>query len=309
MQFPIRQCSALPAVLWALGGTALFTLVFASGKLAGGDLPALQILFIRYASGFTTLLALSLLSRQSLAAQISRRPQWHLLRAVCGAGGGVCAIHAATVMPVADATAIGLTDGVLTMLLAVVFLRERAGLWHWGAALLCLAGAVIVIKGASPNGILPLVNAVGAGAVFALLGALLIAVESILIKTLSMRESAQAVLLHVNFFGLLLLALPAVLLWTPLATWQLVFCLGLGPLAITAQYCWIRAFRGADAVLVSPIGYAWIVFAALLGLLLFDETPGLATLIGSLLICVGGVLLTRLPAAQKKSRQGCMAAS
>lgn len=293
-------------ILWALLGTFLFTFVFASGKLLGGEVAALQILFLRYVSGFATVLTLAARSRIGLAAHISRRPQWHVARAVCGAFGGVCAIHAATVMPVADATAIGLTEGVLIMLLAIVFLGERVSTPHWIAAALSALGALIVVRGGA--GPAEATGAFGEGALFAFLGAVLIAAESILIKVLAKRESPRAVILHVNFFGMLLLAGPALWVWTPPAAWQLALCVGLGPLAITAQYCWIRSYRHADAALVAPIGYTWIVFAALLGLLLFGELPTRATAVGSLLICAGGVMLTRLPEARRgrtADQEGC----
>ena len=295
-------------ILWALRGTFLFTFVFASGKLLGGEVSALQILFLRYVSGFATVLTLAARSKIGLAAHISRRPQWHFARALCGAFGGVCAIHAATVMPVADATAIGLTEGVLIMLLAIVFLGERVSAPHWIAAILSALGALIVVRGGAGPSEAASASAFGEGALFAFLGAVLIAAESILIKLLAKWESPRAVILHVNFFGLLLLATPALWVWTPLAGWQLALCIGLGPLAITAQYCWIQSYRHADAALVAPIGYTWIVFAALLGVLAFGELPTWATVIGSLLICAGGVMLTRLPELRTRDaadRRGC----
>ena len=43
---------ATAGILWVLGGTFLFSLVFASGRLGDGTIPALQIVFIRYVSGF-----------------------------------------------------------------------------------------------------------------------------------------------------------------------------------------------------------------------------------------------------------------
>jgi drug/metabolite transporter (DMT)-like permease len=107
------------AVLWALAGTFLFSLVFASGKLTGGAIPALQIIFIRYLSGFAVISAAALVRGRVRGAIDSGCWSLHLLRGVCGAGGGICAIHAATRLPLADATAIGLTAGMLAMILAV----------------------------------------------------------------------------------------------------------------------------------------------------------------------------------------------
>ena len=66
-----------------------------------------------------------------------------------------------------------------------------------------------------------------------------------------------------------------------------------GPLAVTAQYCNVLAFRRADASLLGPVNYAWIVFAAALGYVAFGETPSLATAIGGALIVIGGAWLAK----------------
>ena len=279
-------------MLWILAGTFLFSLVFASGKLADGVIPALQIVFIRYLSGFAVISTALLACGRARGAIQSRRRPLHLLRAVCGAGGGICAIHAATHLPLADATAIGLSEGMLAMVLAVVILRERVSGLHWLAALACAGGALVVARGGiSGNN----TGAIAPAAWIALLGALLIAAEAILLKVLSSRESAWTVLLHVNGFAALLLAGPALSVWQSI-DWAQAGALGLlGPLALWGQYCNIRGYRLADAAFLAPYGYSWILFAALIGWVAFAEIPVATTLWGSALIVTGGVVLARLP--------------
>ncbi|WP_162912887.1 DMT family transporter [Rhodospirillaceae bacterium SYSU D60014] len=288
-------------MLWALAGTFLFSLVFASGKLTGGAIPALQIIFIRYLSGFAAISAAALVRGRIRGAIDSRRRPLHLLRGICGAGGGICAIHAATRLPLADATAIGLTAGMLAMILAVAILRERVSGLHWVAALACASGALIVAQGGSRG------SGVGAVAItpaawIALLGALLIASETVLLKVLSSRESAWTVLLHVNFFAALLLVGPALSIWQPMG-WAQLGALGLlGPLALSGQYCNIRGYRLADAAFLAPYGYSWILFAAVIGWIAFGELPAATTLWGAVLIVAGGVALARL--SDRRRRRG-----
>ena len=139
--------NALGGVSWALFGTFLFTIVFASGKLVGGDVPALQIIFVRYVVGIVVVVAVSTTGPTGLRAHRSPRPLVHLGRAACGAFGGMCAIQAAMLIPVADATALGLADGVLIVLLAVALLGERLSALGWTAAGLCLVGSLVVVLG------------------------------------------------------------------------------------------------------------------------------------------------------------------
>ena len=290
---------ATAGILWVLGGTFLFSLVFASGRLGDGTIPAIQIVFIRYVSGFAIVSLLLAGLRQGGAARRSK-PSLHLLRALCGAGGGVCLIHASAVMPIADATAIGLTEGMVAMVLAVLLLHERVTPSHWAAAGLCAVGALIVVR----------VQATGDGggslvaSGVALLGAVLIAGEIILIKVLAARDPPLVILWFVNGIAALLLAVPAWLVWQPMPTEILVAVALLGPLALAGQYCNIRGFRLADAALLAPVGYSWILFAGLIGWIGFGEIPAPASAIGAALIVVGGILLARLPKPRLDGARG-----
>ena len=71
----------------------------------------------------------------------------------------------------------------------------------------------------------------------------------------------------------------------------------LGPLAITAQYFVIRGYAIADIAVVGPIDFSWLVFAALIGLVVFGELPTVWVLVGSCLIAAGGVVLAAEPRA------------
>ncbi|MBL6431817.1 MAG: hypothetical protein HPM95_14470 [Alphaproteobacteria bacterium] len=86
-------------------------------------------------------------------------------------------------------------------------------------------------------------------------GAVLIAVESILIKTLARSERAIIVLFYVNLFGMLLFAGPALWQWQPVPAALTGAFVLLGPIAILAQVCNIQAFRLSDAALIGPVRY------------------------------------------------------
>lgn len=280
----------LAAALWVLASTFAFSLIFASGKLLGGLVPALQIVLIRYASGFVVASAATQLSGQGWQRIIRTDRRWlHLLRAFCGASGGGATIYAAMHMPLADSAALGLTQGLFVVLLALAFLGERVSARQWLATLLCGLGALIVVRGETAGTSITL----DAPPFFAVLGALLIAGEIVLIKILSARESTLTMLLHVNGFGSLLVMLPAIFLWQPM-DWMQVALLGLlGPLALSGQWFNVLAYRRADAAFLAPFSYTYVIFAAGIGFVTQGETPGLTTWIGSALIVAGGALLIR----------------
>lgn len=286
--------SKLIAALWVLAGAFAFSLLFASGKLTGGAIPALQIIFIRYLSGFATVTGMVAVQPRALPAIRGSQRRWlHLLRAFCGVAGGICNITAATLMPLADAAALALLQGMFTMALAVLLLRERVTRWQVLAAILCLCGALVIVRGNAPAGGVDHLLETGLAPLLAILGAFLIACEIILIKLLTRNESTLSLLLHVNGFASLLLILPALLWWTD-ASWQQLAALSLlGPMAIAGQLCNIRAYRMADAAWLAPFGYASVAFAALIGWVVFGDVPSLTAWLGTALIVGGGLVLIR----------------
>jgi len=292
--------SHLHAILWVLASTAIWTLIFAAAKFAdafaissgGSAMGVFQITLLRYLGALAGLAVLVAL-RGGLRAHRSRQLLTHLLRAFCGTGAAVAITWASARMPIADATAFAMLYGVALVLLGVVFLGERLGRAHGLAVGVSVAGAAAVLlaqgafRGALPVG----------PALVALASAGLMAVEGLLIRVLGRAEPAPTVMLHVGVFGLLLMLVPAWLTWQPVGWGAMLACLALGPAGLLGQYATIRGYREALLSVVGPVDYSWLVFAMLLGWLVFAEPPALATLAGSALILAGGVMLVRAGAS------------
>lgn len=281
--------SNLTAVLWVLAGTALFSLIFASGKFAGDNASTFQILFLRYIGGLTTLLSVIGLRGERLTAYRSRKPSAHFMRAAFGASGGLALIYASAEMPIVDATAIGLLYVVFVIPLGMLVFKERINRQHLAGIALCCAGATLMMI--SRGAFTKFTPAYAWPAAIAILGAALLAVEGLMIKLLSHADRALAVLLYVNGFGVLLMAVPAVTTWKVLSiTGALPFLL-LGPIAVTAQYCIVQGYRLASLSIVGPVDYTWLVFAGLIGFLFFGEVPTWGAVTGSIVIAAGGIVL------------------
>ena len=294
----IRSNSNVEAMIWVLLGTALLSLIFASGKFGGEAVSVVQIQFLRYVTGFATLLAVVSCKGESLRAYRSDRPFSHALRAIFGVSGGFALIYASAEMPIVDATALGLLYVVFVIPLAVFILKEDVTKQHLaGIALSCAgAGFIMISRGAfaqfQPAYLWP--------AAIAVAGAALLAVEGLLIRVLSHADRPLTVLLYVNGFGIVLLALPAALAWKEMSLSAMVPFLLLGPIAIAAQYCIVRGYRIASLAIVGPVDYAWLVFAALIGVLFFNEVPTTGVLAGSAIIAIGGIVLALIKPIPEK---------
>ena len=280
-------------VVLALLAVCLFTPIFAAGRFLDAAAAGLVLIWLRYLSAAATLVLFVMMRQTPISSLRSAQPLRHALRAMLGAAAGACAIEAAARMPVAEAAAVGLVDGILVLVFARVLLGERVSGKTWLGALACGAGATLAIaEGALATATFPWDDVLAA-----LLGAAFMAGELLLLKTLSRSDGALTVLLHVNVFATIMLAAPAltVIVTQGVGIASLAPFLALGPIALLAQVCNIAALRRADASTVGPVGYAWIIFATAFGWILFGETPAPLFWPGALLIVFGGVTLARTP--------------
>jgi drug/metabolite transporter (DMT)-like permease len=247
---------------------------------------------MRYCGGFAAAFILACFQRRAISAFRSQHILAHFARAVFGATGVVLSLYAATHMPLNEASAIGLTQGVFILVFGITFLAERVGPMHWLAEAGCMTGALVVVLGlasgasATPTALLP--------AAAALLAAFLIAAELALVKALSGREKAITAVLYVNLFGALLLLVPSIDAWNTSASSAAFVPYLLGPIAIIAQYFNIRGFRSTPVTIAGPIGYSRLIFAGLLGVLIFGEWPTPAAWIGGTIVLIGGIALARV---------------
>ncbi|MEZ5716020.1 MAG: DMT family transporter [Paracoccaceae bacterium] len=283
------------AILWVVLSTAIFTVIFAAAKFAGGAMGTFQVLFLRYAGALGTVLVLApVLAGRRGQRRGPFRPSpavgRHVLRAALGVSAVAAITWASAHMPVADASAMGMLYGVSAVLLGVVVLGEHVGMRQWLAIVISLVGAAVVMasQGAFRSGL------VAVPALVALASAVLMASEGLMIRVLSQTETALSMMLHVGVFGLVLVAVPAALDWRQVGVWTALGHVALGPLGVFGQYCTIRGYRIAPLSVVGPVDHTWLGFAAVLGLVAFGEIPGWGTVVGGGLIVLGGVLLSTL---------------
>jgi drug/metabolite transporter (DMT)-like permease len=289
----IGQRENIPAALFlALLGMSAFTPIFAAGKLAGGVLPIVALVWLRFAGGAATILCVASVKKVPLHKQISPLWKLHLMRAVCGVGGLACAVYAASVMPLADATAIGLTKGIFAIALAGLILKELVTGKHWIAGAMSMLGAYLVVQSAdnvAQNSEMALV-----GAIAAIASALFMAAESLIMRYIAQREDTVTILAYVNVFAALFLAVPVIWLIVQdgIAMSDLLAFAWLGPLAVIGQSFNISAYRRAGAATLAPAFYSTVVLSALFGYAVWGEVPGPEALVGALLILTGGAVLT-----------------
>ena len=268
----------------------------ALAKWLSASYPVLEIVFLRNLFAFLPLAAVAVLWNGGAALR-TRRFSGHMLRAVAAFGAMVTFFAAVSLMPLADATAVGFAAPLLITALSVPILKERVGTRRWAAIIVGLLGVLLIAR--------PGASVFQPGALLALAGAFCYALTAVVGRLLSRTEATATILFYTMAFGLLASAVPIPLVWvTPEgADWALFGLLGL--LGAGGHVFLVTAFRHAEAAIVAPFEYSVMIWATGFGYVLFGELPDAWTLAGATVVVMSGLYIlqreTRLTARFRRS--------
>ena len=252
----------------------LFVGVTVAVRYLGTNMNPVQAAFIRYCFGIV--LILPLLSRAGIMSLDRDRLGFHALRGLVHGGGVILWFLAMSRIPISEVTALGFTTPIFVTLGAAVFLSERLKPYRVAAVLIGFIGALLILR--------PGLRVIDIGALAQLGAAPLFACSYLMAKSATRREASSMIVVLLSVFCTLTLALPALLVWrTP--TLDELLLLGLTALLATSgHYCMTRALEAAEVSAVQPFTFLQLVWATILGLILFDETPDVWIWIGGAVI-------------------------
>jgi len=187
-------------------------------------------------------------------------------------------------LPLAEATTIGFSVPIFSVILAALMLGEPTGKWRWGAVAAGFAGVLLIVQPGS--GGVPLL-----GASIALVAALLTASVTIVIRRLGATERSTTTVFWFAVSSLVPLGL--LMFWFAGAhdgaTWAMLA--GLALVGGIAQLTLTAALRLASVALVMPMDYTSLLWAVLLGSWIFGELPSPWTWIGAPIIIASGLVI------------------
>ncbi|NHB76095.1 DMT family transporter [Rhodobacter sp. M37P] len=254
----------------------------------GTDLPAAQSAFIRFAFGLTFLVP------ALWAMRGTRLPEgiWPLF---LWRGG----LHVAAVIfwfwamarvPVAEMAAIGFLNPVIVLVIAGLLLGEGLGRGRLVSIMVALLGALVVLR--------PGLREITPGHLSQLAATLCFAISYIFAKRLSAMAPASVVVAVLSVTVAIGLAPIAWWVWQPVSAEQLAWLAGVAALATLGHYTMTRAFRAAPLAVTQPVTFLQILWATLLGALVFGEAVDGFVILGGALI-VGAVSLNTWAEARK----------
>jgi drug/metabolite transporter (DMT)-like permease len=274
----------LLALVIRLGAIAALATMSALIKLAADEgIHVVEIMFWRQALTIPLLLGW-VMATSGLASLTTKRPATHFFRGLYGTIGMVLNFTAVVLLPLAEATTINFTVPIWAVLLSIVLLKEKVGIWRWSAVLLGFAGVLIIAQ--PGDGHFPLY-----GALVALAGAFMIALISIQISDLSRTEQPLTIVFYFALFTtpLTALGLPFVMTAHDSHGWLLLF--GIGATGTVGQLLLTAALRFGTVASVIVMDYSALFWATLYGWWLFDALPPATTWFGAPLIVAAGLVI------------------
>lgn len=226
----------------------------------------------------------------------TRRTGLVWVRGVCLAVASLLIGFALERMPVAEMTAILFLSPILLVLAAGPVLGERVGWVGWAATLAGFAGVMLIARPGS--------GLVATGVIFVLGAVATNLCYQLLSRVLAASESTFALLFYTALAGSILygLAVPWFLEDRAPSLLEIALFAGLGLFGGVGHYLFTAAFRHAPASLLAPLNYVQLLWAGLLGWLVFGHVPDAVSLLGMAIVAGSGVavaLRTRRPPAKR----------
>ncbi len=259
----------------------VFALMALLIKLLGQRLHITQILLVRQI-GMTIMVAPAIL-RNFPGSLRSERPGLQLIRIFCALVAMLCGFTAVIHLPLADATAIFFAKSFFVTIFAVLFLAETVGVYRWSAVLIGFVGVLIMLQPGTDNfsiyGLFSLVGAAGAAGVM------------ILLRLLSQSDRAETIMTYGALGVGVVMILPGIYFWLEPTAMEWYLLIAVAVVSYFAQKCNIFAYKYGEASLLASLDYVRLLWATLLGYLVFDQFPDGSTWLGAAIVVAAAIFM------------------
>ena len=210
-------------------------------------------------------------------------PRWTLARIAVTLLNGTLGAYAFSVLPLAEAYAVFFLMPILISALAVPMLGEPMDGPRLLAILAGLAGVAVALQ--------PGVTVLGTGHLAALAAAALGAMNYVIIRKTSGVEQPGVILLYPTIAQFLAVGAVMPWVWVPMDAGQVGLTFLMAVQLFIGGYAIVTAYRKAAALVVAPMQYSQIIWAAVLGWVLFGQSIGPMTGLGTGIIVASGLFL------------------
>ena len=260
---------------------ALFTLHDTLIKLLTETISVWQIMFFR---SLIICLGTAAMGRGELVRRCVATPAKGelILRGFLILGAWLCYYNAARTLQLAELTTLYFATPVLVTLLAIPLLGERIDQGRWIPVVLGFGGVIVA------SGVASFTLSLATGLAFS--AAVLWAWATILVRRLALSEPTLVQMLYSNLFFVVVCGFVLAAEWQTPTQRELLLLVGVGVVGGIAQFCMFEGLRNAPASVLAPFQYSSLVWAFLLGWLVWGDWPRNEVFLGAAIILASGAL-------------------
>ncbi|OZI74916.1 DMT family transporter [Bordetella genomosp. 12] len=290
---PDAGAGPLAGILCVVAGIFCLTLSDAQAKWLSASYSPIQILFLRalIAAPVVLVLAASLGGRRSLR---TRHPGIHLLRGAINIISASCFYLGLSYLPLAENTAIAFAAPLFVTALSVFVLKERVDGRRWLAVAAGFAGVLVIVRPGSASfqvaALLPLVTA------------LLYAVMMITARAIGHGEGMLTTMFYIVAGQLVCSAVAIPWFWHTPHLADLPLFAGVALFSTLGLTLITQGFRIGPASVVAPFDYTGLLWATLLGWLIWGEKPAFSATLGAVFIAGSGLYIAWRETGKRRRR-------
>ena len=255
------------------------------------QLHIMEVIFLR--NLLACIIIVPILSSSGLHNFKMKEPKLFFFRAIVGSIGMIAGFIAFTLIPLAQATAISFTTPIFVTIGAALVLGEVIKLRRIIAIIIGFLGMLIIVQPGS--------GALSVGVSLAFISAVAHSGNGLLVKKMTAKESANAIVAWMVILIVPITIVPAILVWEwpgP-ETWIYLWLLAI--FGTLGHLCFTRAFALAEITSLQPLEFIKLPMTALVAWLIFSEVPGYWTWIGGIVIFSSTIYITQREAKLNKS--------
>ena len=275
-------------VLPGIGSAMCFAVMASLIKLASDDLHASQLVFFR--SIFGLLIILPVIIHKGSGFLKTKRISMHGFRALVSLCAMTCFFYAIGHIGLSESTLLNATSPLFIGLLASLLLGENLDKKTTIALLTGFLGVALILK--------PGTSLFNIAALIGLASGFFIAGAKTLVRYMSDTEPVFRTVFYFSLFSTLYSAVPLIWVWQS-PSQEVIFIMAIAAVCATGgQTLLTYAFTHNEAISVAPFTYFTVLFATLIGWVVWDELPDLTSSIGAILVITSCILISisaRLP--------------
>lgn len=254
--------------------TFLFVAMNGIVRYLGGSLPASEAAFLRYLLGSLFILPMVI---KYWPGRISKRDtKLFLLRGLLhGIGVGLW-FYAMANIPMAEVTAIGYISPIFITIGAALFLGEKLQFRRICGILCGILGTLIILR--------PGFQEINSGQLAQLCAAPLFAASFVIAKKLTETQSST-IIVGMLSIGCTITLIPATIIqWQTPTLEQFLWLAVAAVVATLGHYTMTRALQAAPITVTQPLNFLQLIWATILGIILFSDPLDPFVLIGGAVI-------------------------